>query len=126
MFVLVPFVAWLVARARRRSGRRYPAHLVFTLHVYAAAFGVRAVTAGLGAAGPPAVGARARRARHGAVRRRLHLRWRSAAPTASAAAWRCRDTAIVTLGAWLALMAGTGAVVAVAVFGRYWLRLLGF
>src|SRR5205085_509565 len=57
MFVLVPLVGWLVAATRRRSNRRYPAHLVFTLHLYAAAFGARAVMAGLGAAGPPVLGA---------------------------------------------------------------------
>ena len=36
------------------------------------------------------------------------------------------DTAIITLGAWAALMAGLAAVVTVALFGRYWLGLLRF
>jgi Protein of unknown function (DUF3667) len=123
MFVLVPFVAWLVALARRRSKRHYPAHLVFTLHVYAAAFGARAVAAALGAAGPPALA-------EGLVT----LTWLYAVGYTYVALRRAygisrslavRDAAIVTLGAWVALMAGTAAVVAVAVWGRYWLTLLG-
>jgi Protein of unknown function (DUF3667) len=124
MFVLVPFIAWLVARVRRRSHRRYPAHLVFTLHVYAAAFGVRAVTAAVGAAGPPAL-ATGLTALSGlyvvgytyAALRRAYGISRSLA---------VRDSAIVTLGAWLALMTGTAAVVVVAVLGPYWLKMLGF
>jgi len=124
MFVLVPFVAWLVARARRRSNRRYPAHLVFTLHVYAAAFGARAVAAALGAAGPPAladgltslVGLYVVGYTYAALRRSYGI----------SRGLAVRDTAIVTLGSWVALVAGTLAVVAVAVWGRYWLKLLGF
>ena len=45
MFVLVPFFAGLVALLERRAGRRYPAHLVFALHVHAAGFAARAVAA---------------------------------------------------------------------------------
>jgi hypothetical protein len=45
MFVLVPFFAGLVALLERRVGRRYPAHLVFALHVHAAGFAARAVAA---------------------------------------------------------------------------------
>jgi hypothetical protein len=48
MFVLVPAFAWLVSRVRRRSGRKYPHHLIFTLHVFAAFFGVQAIAAGAG------------------------------------------------------------------------------
>jgi hypothetical protein len=122
MFVLVPLVAWLVAVARRRANRRYPAHLVFTLHLYAAAFGARAVTAGLGAVGPPVFGAGLVALSglyfvvytYAALRRAYGISRRLAV----------RDTAIITLGAWAALMAGTIAVIAVALFGRYWLGLL--
>jgi Protein of unknown function (DUF3667) len=42
VFVLVPFFAWLVALVRRRSGRNYPSHFVFALHVHAAFFVTRA------------------------------------------------------------------------------------
>jgi len=123
MFVLVPLVAWLVARARRRSNRRYPAHLVFTLHVYAAAFGARAVSAALGAAGPPAfaeglvglTGLYFVIYTYAALRRAYGI----------SRGLAVRDTAIITLGAWAALLAGTMTVVTVALFGRYWLRLLG-
>jgi Protein of unknown function (DUF3667) len=38
MFVLVPLFAGLVALAVRRSGRNYPQHLYFALHVHAAWF----------------------------------------------------------------------------------------
>ena len=124
MFVLVPFVAWLVARARRRSGRRYPAHLVFTLHLYAAAFGVRAVTASLGAAGPSALAEGLAILTAFYVVGYTYVALRRAYGLSRGLA--VRDTAIVTFGSWLALMVGTGAVVMVAVFGRYWLKLLGF
>jgi hypothetical protein len=50
MFVLVPLFAWFVSRVRRRSGRHYPQHLIFTLHVFAVFFGVLAVTTALGTA----------------------------------------------------------------------------
>jgi hypothetical protein len=124
MFVLMPLVAWLVALARRRSNRRYPAHLVFTLHVYAAAFGARAVTAGLGAVGPPAFGAGlvALSGLYFVVYTYAALRRAYGISRALAV----RDTAIITLGAWAALMAGLAAVVTVALFGRYWLGLLRF
>jgi hypothetical protein len=124
MFVLVPFVAWLVARARRRSGRGYPAHLVFTLHLYAAAFGVRAVTASLGAAGPSALAEGLAILTVLYVVGYTYVALRRAYGISRGLA--VRDTAIVTAGSWLALMVGTGAVVVVAVFGRYWLKLLGF
>lgn len=38
MFVLVPFFAWLVHLAVRRSGRNYPQQLYFALHVHAVWF----------------------------------------------------------------------------------------
>jgi len=42
VFLLVPFFAWLVALVRRRSGRNYPSHFVFALHVHSAFFVTRA------------------------------------------------------------------------------------
>jgi uncharacterized protein DUF3667 len=45
MFVLVPFSAWLVLVVYRRSGRNYPQHLFFALHVHAALFAAGAVLA---------------------------------------------------------------------------------
>jgi hypothetical protein len=124
MFVLVPFVAWLVARTRRRSGRRYPAHLVFTLHLYAAAFGARAVTAILGAVGPSALAEGLALLTAIYVAGYTYLALRRAYGISRGLA--VRDTAIVTLGSWLALMVGTAAVVVATVFGRYWLARLGF
>ena len=43
MFVLVPLFAGLVALVIRRSGRNYPQHLYFSLHVHAAWFFAGAV-----------------------------------------------------------------------------------
>ena len=124
MFVLVPLVGWLVALARRRSNRRYPAHLVFTLHVYAAAFAARAVTAGLGAVGPPPLGAGlvALSGLYFVVYTYAALRRAYGISRGLAV----RDTAIITIGAWVALMAGLATVVTIAVFGRYGLGLLRF
>lgn len=48
MFVLVPVFGWLVARARRSSGRKYPQHLVFALHVFGAFFGAQAIAMAAG------------------------------------------------------------------------------
>ena len=48
MFLLVPVSALLVQIVTRRTGRNYPQHLYFTLHVHAAYFGLLAVTALIG------------------------------------------------------------------------------
>jgi hypothetical protein len=45
MFLLVPLFAALIAVAARRSGRNYPQHLYFALHVHAAWFFAGAVAA---------------------------------------------------------------------------------
>ena len=45
MFLLVPLFAWLVHLAYRRSGRNYPQHLYFALHVHAAWFAAGAIAA---------------------------------------------------------------------------------
>ena len=44
MFVLVPFGALLVQLVTRKTGRNYPQHLYFALHVHAAYFAVLAAT----------------------------------------------------------------------------------
>ncbi|MGH8635602.1 MAG: hypothetical protein ACREUZ_00545 [Burkholderiales bacterium] len=48
MFVLVPLFGWLVSRVRKSSDRRYPHHVIFGLHVFAAFFGVQALAVGAG------------------------------------------------------------------------------
>ena len=45
MFLLVPFYAWLIQLTARRSGRNYPQHLYFALHVHAAWFALGALAA---------------------------------------------------------------------------------
>jgi Protein of unknown function (DUF3667) len=52
LFVLVPMFAWMVGRAWRRTGRHYPHHLYFALHLHAAWFAVAAVAAGVQFAAP--------------------------------------------------------------------------
>ena len=44
MFVLVPISAFLVQLATRRTGRNYPQHLSFALHIHAAFFALLAAT----------------------------------------------------------------------------------
>ena len=43
MFVLMPIFAGLVQLAQRRSGRKYPHHLIFALHAHTAWFGIFAL-----------------------------------------------------------------------------------
>jgi hypothetical protein len=45
MFLLVPFYAWLVHLATRRTSRNFPQHLYFALHVHAAWFAAGALVA---------------------------------------------------------------------------------
>ena len=45
MFLLVPFYAWLVHLATRRTTRNFPQHLYFALHVHAAWFAAGALVA---------------------------------------------------------------------------------
>jgi hypothetical protein len=123
MFLLVPFVAWLIAVVRRRSGRHYPAHLVFALHVYAAGFGVRALAAALGYAATSAA-----QALNVAVvvytLTYLYLAFRRAYGIGRGQA--IRDTAIVAVGSWLALLAGMVVIVVLAVAGPWIRARLGF
>jgi hypothetical protein len=58
MFILVPAFAALVALFARRSGRNYPQHLYFSMHLHAAWFFIGAVAAAF-AYGAGAAGARA-------------------------------------------------------------------
>jgi hypothetical protein len=114
MFVLVPLVAWLVGRVRRRSGRNYPAHFVFALHVYAAGFGVRAVTAALAGAAP--IATRALLGLTGAYALGyMYVAFRRAYGIGRGPA--VRDIAIVAFGSWIALIVGTASIVALTVFG---------
>ena len=53
LFVLVPLFAGVVAVAARRSGRNYPLHLYFSLHVHAAWFFAGAVVVAARAANVP-------------------------------------------------------------------------
>lgn len=48
MFVLVPLFGWMVSRVRRASGHKYPHHLIFALHMFAAFFGIQAIAVALG------------------------------------------------------------------------------
>jgi hypothetical protein len=48
MFVLVPVFGWLVSRVRRGSGRKYPHHVIFACHVFAAFFGAQSVAVAAG------------------------------------------------------------------------------
>jgi hypothetical protein len=49
MFLLVPLCAGLVHLVTRKTGKNYPQHLYFTLHVHAAYFAVLVATTILGA-----------------------------------------------------------------------------
>lgn len=54
MFVLMPFFAWLVARAYRRVDRNYLHHLIFAVHVHAAWFAAGAIAKAIEIAFPAA------------------------------------------------------------------------
>jgi len=56
MFVLVPICGLLVMLVARKSGRNYPQHLWFALHLHAAYFGVMAFTAPIALIRQPAAG----------------------------------------------------------------------
>ena len=57
MFLLVPFYAWMIQLTARRSGRNYPQHLYFAMHVHAAWFALGALAAAVSLV-LPAVAAR--------------------------------------------------------------------
>ena len=126
MFLLVPFVAWLVSRVRRRGRATVPR----APRLRARTFRRRVRDAG---PSPPDSG----RCRASALGEGLaivtaiyvvgytYLALR--APTGSAVGRRPAHTAIVTLGSGYTMMVGsaTAVVVAFAMFGRYWLKRSG-
>jgi len=57
MFLLVPLFAWFVQLVSRRSGRNYPQHLMFALHVHAAWFAAGAIAAVAAMTKTPFIGA---------------------------------------------------------------------
>lgn len=123
MFLLVPFFAWLVARVRRRAGRQFPAHFVFALEVFAAVFGVQALTKGIGALLPMPAGKVLDGASDVYAVGYIFLALRTAyGGTRWQAAW---NTAVLAIGYMVAVMVATGVVVAFAVLGRNWLKTLG-
>ena len=122
MFVLVPMFGWLVSLVRRGVHRRYPAHLVFALHVHAAWFAVRAFTTAIGLLLPKAIEpgldflvfvytvgylALAFAVAYGGTRLRAF-----------------RDSVVVGLVYWVLLIAGTGGVIIAVVLGRTAVRQL--
>jgi hypothetical protein len=124
LFVLVPFFGWLIALARRSSGRRYPSHLVFALHVHAAAFALRAVASAASAVTPTVVGQTlnsilvlyviayfpiALRRAYGGSRLKAGL-----------------DTVVVGFVYWMTALVVAGAVVIGAALIQRWLASRGF
>lgn len=123
MFLLVPFFAWLVARVRRRAGRQFPAHFAFALEVFAAAFGMQALTKALGALLPAPIGSILDFVAVVYVLGYIFLALRTAyGGSRWQAAW---NTAVLAVGYSIAVSAATGAVVFSTLFGRNWLKALG-
>ena len=117
MFVLVPLFAGLTALFQRRVGRRYPAHLVFALHVHAAAFVARASGRG-----------RLTRCRRGTMRspappistRSSTCSSRSGPPTGRRAGVPRSIPSWSVPFTWLRSSSRRLLVVSVAMFGRNW------
>jgi hypothetical protein len=116
MFLLVPLFAWLVHLAYRRTGRNYPQHLYFALHVHAAWFTAGAIAAAAGLVSWPlfaravAVLAFA----YAAIYVVLALR-----TAYGGTAWQALGRAMVIVGVyWIAVIAATVAIVLPAVVGR--------
>jgi hypothetical protein len=122
MFVLVPLFAGLVAWVERRAGRRYPAHLVFALHVHAAGFAARAVAAILAVPLPAWTEGFTQTASLYTVVY-LFLAFRTAYGTSRPRA--AVDTAAVGVVYVLAIVAATAVVVSLAMFGLRWPGSLG-
>ena len=114
VFVLVPFFAWLVALVRRRSGRNYPSHFVFALHVHAAFFVSRAVVT-LATLALPVVKPYAEGLLNLYVIAYLFLALRTAYGGSRARA--ARDTALVGIVYMVVLTLVAGVVVLGAAFG---------
>lgn len=123
MFLLVPFFAWLVSRVRRRAGRRFPAHFVFALEVFAAAFGLQAVTKGLGALLPAPIGTILDAVADVYVLGYIFVALRTAY---GGSRWQATwNTVVLAFGYLVAVVTATGVVVGFALFGRNWLKALG-
>jgi hypothetical protein len=123
MFLLVPFFAWLVARVRRRAGRRFPAHFVFALEVFAAAFGMQALTKGLGALLPAPIGDFLDAVAGLYILGYIFLALRTAY---GGSRWQATwNTAVLVFGYMVAVGTATGVVVGLALFGRNLLKALG-
>ena len=124
MFVLVPFFGWLVSRVRRRAGRRFPAHFVFALEVHAATFGAQALAKGLAAMSPPLVARGLDSLLDVYILGYIFLALRT---VYGGTRWQAaRDTVVLSATYLVALLTATAAVVLPVVFGRYWLKVLGF
>jgi hypothetical protein len=117
MFVLVPLFAGLTALVERRVGRRYPSHLVFALHVHAAAFVARALAAAASIPLPAWDDALASTANvYSLVYVFVAFRTAYRASRRRAAL----DTLVVGPIYLVALVLATALVVSVAMFGRNW------
>jgi hypothetical protein len=117
MFVLVPLFAGLVALVERRARRRYPAHLVFALHVHAAAFAARAVAAAASIPAP-AWGDEFTQAASLYTAVYLFLAFRTAYRTSRGRA--ALDTGVAGMIYLVAIIAATAVVVSLAMFGPRW------
>lgn len=122
LFVLVPFFAALVALFERRARRRYPSHLVFALHVHAAGFIARAVAAAASIGFPAWSDGFGQVASIWTVGY-LFLAFRSSYGDSRSRA--ALQTAAISVVYVLAIVTATVAVVAVAMFGREWMRAFG-
>jgi hypothetical protein len=116
MFVLVPLFAWLVHRAYRRTGRNYPQHLYFALHVHAAWFVAGAIAAAAGLVSWPlfrqAVDALA--LAYAGIYVVLALR-----KAYGGTAWQAVGRAVLVVGGyWIAVIVATLAIVLPAIFWR--------
>jgi hypothetical protein len=120
MFVMVPIFGWLVSLARRGARRRYPAHLVFALHVHAAWFAVRAVSTAVGHLLPSPLRPWLDLAVFVYTVGYLVLAFVGAYGGTRFRA--LRDSLLVGLVYWVLLIAGTGAVIVAAVLGRVLLQ----
>lgn len=122
MFVLVPAFAWLVSRVRRTAGRRYPAHVIFALHLHAAWFAARSLTTLAAAPMPEGVRGAIESLTSLYIVVYLGLAFRTAYGGTTGLA--VRDTLIVVLVYGFVLVLVTGIVVGLAMFGTGWLASL--
>jgi hypothetical protein len=124
MFVLVPLFAGLVALVERRARRRYPSHLVFALHVHAAAFFVRGLADGAAMAAPAGWRPGLERVANLYILVYVFLAFRSAYGASRARA--AIDTGVAGIVYVVALVSAVLVIVTVAMFGHQWLASWGF